>query len=82
MITAKEMCKIATEYHDIIDDDFISNTYESIKNNAAMGGFYLEFNIMEVNNSTRNKLVSTLRNNGFKVELDILQSCATVSWNN
>lgn len=80
MITAQKMRKIATEYHDIIDDDFLSNIDCLIKTSAERGYFNLEVDVMSINNSTLNKLMKELREHGFKIELDVLQSCATISW--
>lgn len=80
MNLAQEMRKIATEYHEVIDGDFLTSVGESIKSSASSGKFELDVDVTNVNMSTLNKLMSTLREHGFKVELDVLQSCATISW--
>lgn len=80
MITAKDMRKVATEYHEVIDEDFLSNMDSLIKISAERGQFVLEVDITNINASTFNKFKSCLRENGFKVEVDILQSRATISW--
>ena len=80
MNLAQKMHKIATEYHEVIDGDFLSNIDSLIKISAERGQFDLEVDVTIINHSTLNKLMSTLRENGFKVELDVLQSRATISW--
>lgn len=64
----------------MIDGDFLTSVGESIKSSASSGKFELDVDVTNINMSTLNKLMSTLSDNGFKVELDVLQKCATVSW--
>lgn len=80
MNLAQKMHQIATEYHEVIDADFLSNIDSLIKISAERGQFDLEVDVTIINHSTLNKLMSTLRENGFKVEVDISQLRATISW--
>ncbi|QYC51741.1 hypothetical protein vBPmiSPMCJR_011 [Proteus phage vB_PmiS_PM-CJR] len=80
MSLAQEMRKIAVEYHEIIDEHFLNRANDSIKTSAENGKFILELDVIDINRSTINKLMSTLRENGFKVELDVLQDSVTIQW--
>lgn len=78
MNLAQEMHQIAIEYHEVIDEDFLTSVSNSIRSSAEKGLFSLKVDVKSVNSATRNKLVSTLRNNGFKVYL--LKAVITISW--
>lgn len=78
MNLAQEMRKIATEYHEVIDDGFLTSVSKSIKNSAREGLFSLKVDVRSINSATRSKLVTGLRENGFKV--DNLRCVITISW--
>ncbi len=80
MNLAQKMHQIATEYHEVIDADFLSNIDSLIKISAERGQFDLEVDVTNINASTFNKFKSCLKENGFKVEVDISQLRATISW--
>lgn len=78
MNLAQEMHKIATEYHEVIDEQFLTKVSNLIKSSAETGSFSLEVDVNSVNNATRNKLVSTLRNNGFLA--DTFNGIVDIHW--
>lgn len=79
MNLAQEMRKIATEYHDVIDEHFLTKVSNSIKNSAREGLFSLEVDVNSVNIATRNKLMMELKNNGFKFNVGYLNT-VIISW--
>lgn len=80
MLLAQEMRKIALQYHEVIDNDFLISVSKSIQNEAGNGKFSLELDVSQTNTSTLNKLLTTLRENGFKLGLNPLQTCVTIEW--
>ena len=66
MNLAQEMHQIAIEYHEVIDEDFLTSESNSIRSSAEKGLFSLEVDVSSINDSTRNKLMTELKNNGFK----------------
>lgn len=80
MLLAQEMRKIALQYHEVIDNDFLISVSESIQNEAGNGKFSLDLDVSQANTSTLNKLLTTLRGNGFKLTLNPLQTCVTIEW--
>lgn len=79
MNLAQEMHQIAIEYHEVIDEDFLTSVSNLIRSSAEKGLFSLEVDVSSINNSTRNKLMTELKNNGFKFNVGYLDT-VIISW--